>query len=66
VAKKKAFLLRISPELWSDLSGWAADEVRSVNGHIEYLLRRAVQERRGKGAAEKKNPPDPGDRGGSS
>jgi hypothetical protein len=65
VAKKKAFLLRMSPELWSDLSGWAADEVRSVNGHIEYLLRQAVQERRRKGAPEKKSPPDPQDRGGA-
>jgi hypothetical protein len=47
VAKKKTFLLRIQPELWEELAGWAADEFRSVNGHIEYLLRRAVQERRG-------------------
>lgn len=66
MAKKKAFLLRISPELWSDLSGWAADELRSVNGHIEYLLRQAVQERRRTGASERKSPPDPEDRGGSS
>ena len=66
MAKKKAFLLRMNPELWADLSGWAADEVRSVNGHIEYLLRQAVQERRRKDSSEKKSPPDPGDRGGSS
>jgi len=67
VPKKKAFLLRISPELWADLSGWAADELRSVNGHIEYLLRQAVLEQRRRGAApETKSPPDPGDRGGSS
>jgi hypothetical protein len=65
VAKKKAFLLRISPELWADLSGWAADELRSVNGHIEYLLRQAVAERRRGGAPQRKSPPDR-DRGGSS
>jgi hypothetical protein len=47
VPKKKTFLLRIQPELWDELAGWAADELRSVNGHIEYLLRRAVRERRG-------------------
>ena len=47
MANKKTFLLRIQPELWEELAGWAADELRSVNGHIEYLLRRAVRERRG-------------------
>jgi hypothetical protein len=48
VAKKKAFLLRMSPELWEELSRWAADELRSVNGHIEYVLRKAVREERGR------------------
>ena len=47
MAKKKAFLLRMQPELWEELSRWAADELRSVNGHIEFLLRRAVRERAG-------------------
>ena len=47
MAKKKAFLLRMSPELWEELSRWAADELRSVNGHIEYVLRKAVREERG-------------------
>ena len=46
--EKKAFLLRISPELWAELNRWAADELRSVNGQIEYVLKRAVEERRGK------------------
>ena len=45
--QKKPFLLRISPELWEELNRWAADELRSVNGQIEYLLRQAVQARRG-------------------
>jgi hypothetical protein len=66
VAEKKAFLLRISPELWADLSGWAADELRSVNGHIEYLLRQAVAERRAGRGPQRRSPPDRGDRGGSS
>jgi hypothetical protein len=43
---RKAFLLRIDPELWKELEAWAADELRSVNGQIEYLLRQAVQKRR--------------------
>jgi hypothetical protein len=45
--QKKPFLLRISPELWEELNRWAADELRSVNGQIEYLLRQAVQTRKG-------------------
>ena len=44
--KRKAFLLRISPDLWEEISGWAADELRSVNGQIEFLLRQAVRRRR--------------------
>ena len=43
---RKAFLLRIDPELWSELEAWAADELRSVNGQVEYLLRQAVQKRK--------------------
>ena len=51
--ERKAFLLRIDPELWSELENWAADELRSVNGQVEYLLRTAVQKRkRAQAAAE--------------
>jgi hypothetical protein len=53
--ERKAFLLRIDPELWRELEAWAADELRSVNGQIEYVLRLAVQKRR-KGAAESERP----------
>jgi len=45
---KKTFLLRIGPELWEELQRMAAEELRSVNGQIEYLLREAVLRRRGK------------------
>ena len=41
---RKPFLLRIDPELWNALEKWAADELRSVNGQIEYVLARAVKE----------------------
>ncbi len=44
MAARKAFLLRIDPKLWSALEKWAADELRSVNGQIEYLLARAVKD----------------------
>lgn len=49
--ERKAFLLRLPPELWSELEAWAADELRSVNGQIEFLLRTAVR-RRKKAAVE--------------
>ena len=44
---RKAFLLRIDPALFVELEKWAADEFRSVNGQIEYLLRQAMNARRG-------------------
>jgi hypothetical protein len=44
--ERKAFLLRIDPHLWADLESWAADELRSVNGQVEYLLRQAVLKRK--------------------
>ena len=44
--ERKPFLLRIPPELWNELEKWAADELRSVNGQIEYLLRQAVNKRK--------------------
>lgn len=46
-AERKPFLLRIPPELWRDLEKWAADDLRSVNGQIEFLLRQAVDKRKG-------------------
>ena len=47
MASRKAFLLRIDPDLGAALEAWAKDELRSVNGQIEYLLRQAVQKHRG-------------------
>jgi hypothetical protein len=46
--ERKAFLMRIDPTLWAELEAWAQDELRSVNGQIEIILRQAVQKRRGK------------------
>ena len=50
--KKKSLLLRIDPELWTDLNAWAQDELRSLNGQIEYILRGAVRKRKGQAASE--------------
>jgi hypothetical protein len=47
MAARKPFLLRIDPELWADLEAWAQDELRSVNGQIEYLLKQAMMKRKG-------------------
>ncbi|MGI6145301.1 MAG: toxin-antitoxin system HicB family antitoxin [Clostridia bacterium] len=43
MAKKKSFLIRIEPQLYEVLERWAADEFRSVNAQIEYLLRESVR-----------------------
>jgi hypothetical protein len=42
VAERKAFLLRVDPALLEALQRWADDDLRSVNGQIEYLLRQAL------------------------
>ena len=47
MAERKSFLLRMDPVLWNDLEAWAQDDLRSVNGQIEYLLRQAVLRRKG-------------------
>jgi hypothetical protein len=57
MADRKQFLLRLDPDLWADLEKWAADELRSVNAQIEYLLRAAVRERRRSRAARPLAPP---------
>jgi hypothetical protein len=41
---RKPFLLRIDRALLDDLQRWADDDLRSVNGQIEFLLRRALQQ----------------------
>ncbi len=42
MAERKAFLLRVDPKLLEALERWAADDLRSLNGQIEFLLRRAL------------------------
>lgn len=43
MAEKKKFLLRLDPELYAVLERWAADELRSINAQIEFLLREAAR-----------------------
>ncbi|HIF34814.1 MAG TPA: hypothetical protein EYG57_03385 [Planctomycetes bacterium] len=44
MAKRTSFLLRIDPRVLDAVRRWADDELRSVNGQVEYLLRQAVRE----------------------
>ncbi|ACL75716.1 hypothetical protein [Ruminiclostridium cellulolyticum] len=45
MAEKKTLLLRLSPKLWEEISKWAEDEFRSVNGQIEYIISEALRKR---------------------
>jgi hypothetical protein len=54
MGERKSFLLRVDAGLWAELEAWAQDELRSLNGQIEYLLRDAIQKRR-----RSSTPPDP-------
>jgi hypothetical protein len=42
VASRGSFLLRLDPQTLEALRAWSRDELRSINGQIEYLLRRAL------------------------
>jgi hypothetical protein len=46
---RRAFLLRLPPDLLAELRAWANQDLRSLNAHIEFLLRDAVRKRRGAG-----------------
>jgi len=58
MAERKSILLRLRPEIYAALQKWAADEFRSVNGQIEFLLDRALRDanRRAKRAAAADGP----------
>ncbi len=58
---RKAFLLRIDVKLWEELMRWSHDELRSVNGQIEYLLKQAVDKRKGVHSADSLPDPKPDD-----
>jgi hypothetical protein len=46
MAERKSFLLRMDAGLYAELRRWASAELRSINGQIEFVLRRAVEERK--------------------
>ncbi len=55
---RKQFLLRIRPELFKELEAWAQQELRSVNGQMEFLLRQAVVKRKGDRALSEEDVPE--------
>jgi hypothetical protein len=44
MADRKSFLLRIDRDVLDALQRWANDDLRSLNGHIEYLLRQSLRD----------------------
>ena len=53
MAKKKPFVLRLDPETLSAVEKWAADEFRSTNGQLEWIITRALKDA---GREKKKDP----------
>jgi hypothetical protein len=53
VAERKPFLLRVDRDLLDAVQRWADDELRSLNGQIEFLLREAVRRREGQGKRDR-------------
>ncbi len=53
MVQKKQYPLRIDPALWAALEKWAADDLRSVNAQVEFVLRKALKQA-GRLDAEKK------------
>lgn len=60
MAAKKSFVLRIDDATYEALEKWAADEFRSVNGQLEWIIHRALQEASRKPGLkkDKQNPPE--------
>ena len=61
MAERKAFLLRIDAAVLEAYQRWAADELRSLNGQLEFVLRRVLKEEGRKVGAPDANPPAPAD-----
>ncbi len=61
MGERKSFLLRIDPAVYAALQKWAADELRSLNGQIEFVLRRALADagRLPRAAVDNSAPDDP-------
>lgn len=58
MTERKAFLLRMDPALLEALQRWASDDLRSLNGQIEFVLRRALQQAGRRVGVERDGEPD--------
>ena len=58
MAKRDSFLLRIDPQVLAEVRRWADDEMRSVNGQIEYVLKQAVARRKREEARDSTSTPE--------
>lgn len=65
MADRKAFLLRVDPALLEAVQRWADDDLRSLNGQIEFLLRQALQQAGRAPRARRAPPALPGHGGGA-
>ncbi|MBR3234815.1 MAG: Arc family DNA binding domain-containing protein [Atopobiaceae bacterium] len=44
MARRKQYPLRIDPDIWEAIEKWAADDMRSANGQVEWVLRQALKQ----------------------
>lgn len=58
MAEKKVFALRIQEELFKAVEKWAADDFRSVNGQLEWIIYKALKDARRLSSPAKANEPD--------
>lgn len=58
MAKKKTFVLRIDPDVYDAIEKWAAQEFRSANGQIEWIINKALKDARRPVERNPKNEPD--------
>lgn len=55
MAEKKTFVLRLNPEVYAALEKWAADEFRSVNGQLEWIIEKALKDAKRHPSSRTKN-----------
>ncbi len=63
MAAKKSFVLRLDEDVYRALEKWAADEFRSVNGQLEWIIDNAMKQAGRKKDSKDKTKPKPGGNG---
>jgi len=53
--EKKTFVLRLNPDVYNSLEKWAAEEFRSVNGQLEWIIEKALKDSKRHPSGQKKN-----------